>query len=501
VRRVALLIGVIVLGVASFSVAQVPRDQTVVVAANMDSGSMNPWLSTTITDKNVVTHIYDTLLMRDENMQVQPHVARSFRPIDDTTWEFELRDDVVFTNGERLTAHSVAFTLDHFRDPSLNAPSIAQFGPIERIDVIDDYRLQIVTSQPFPALPTILTEFWIIPEGHTSAVGGQGLSNDPVGSGPYVLLDWVRDERIVLEANPNHWNGVPDVQYVEFRVVPDQNTRIAQAQTGEADIVAQVPVEALPLLERSGRVRIVEAAGPRAYFVVLSTRHDTPLRDVRVRQALNYAVNVDEILATIFDGRGNPLSTILTPEQFGYDSSIDPYGYDPERARQLLSEAGFPDGFSIAMEGPTSRYPKDVEVSQAIAAQFAAVGVQVDLKIVEWGTYIGQFRAELGPPIWLLGWSIPTFDPDAILTPLLTPGHTYDRYDNPELAALIDRARSTVDAGQRREVYSEVQRVMHEQAPMVFLYQLDELFAVSNRIDWQPRSDERIYLWTASWAR
>jgi peptide/nickel transport system substrate-binding protein len=291
---------------------------------------------------------------------------------------------------------------------------------------------------------------------------------------------------------------VPEVRYVEFRVVPDQNTRIAQAQTGEADIVAQIPTEAVPLLERSGRVRIERAPGPRAYFLTLNTRHDTPLRDQRVRQALNYAINVEEIIAFIFEGMGAPLATLLTPEQFGYDPSVEPYGYDPERARELLAEAGYPDGFSISMQVPTARYPKDVEVAQTIASQLGAVGIDVDLSILEWGTYIGQFRTEDGPPIFLLGWSIPTFDPDSILSPLLTTGNTYDRFENPDLQSLIERARSTVDAEARAEIYAEVQRVMKDLAPMVFLYQLEELYAISQRLDWQPRADERIYLWDAS---
>lgn len=470
----------------------------VVVATNIDSGSMNPWLSTTSTDKHIVNHLYDTLLMRAEDMSVQPHLAQSYTPIDDLTWEFTLRDDVTFTNGERLTAHSVAFTVEHFRDPALNAPSIAQFSLIESVEVLDDFTFRFHTSSPFPALPALMTEFWIVPEGYTSEVGGIGLGTEPVGSGPYTLVEWVRDDRIVMEANPNYWNGVPAIRFVEFRVVPDQNTRIAQAQTGEADIVAQVPAESIQLLERSGRVTVREAAGPRAYFLMLNNRLDTPLRDVRVRQALNYAVDVDSIIEFIFEGRGQALATLMTPEQFGYDATVEPYGYDPERARELLSEAGYPDGFEIDMEGPTSRYPKDVDVAQIIVSQLAEVGIKVNLSIVEWGTYIGQFRSEEGQPMWLLGWSIPTFDPDSILSPLLTPGNTYDRFDDEELQALIERARSTVDADDRTQVYSDVQNRMMEVAPMVFLYQLNELYAVSNRLDWEPRADERIYLWTGS---
>lgn len=476
------------------------RDETAVVAVSIDASSMNPWLSTNITDKNVVSHLFDTLLARDLDMTIQPNVATSWQALDDTTWEFTLRDDVEFTNGQPLTAEDVAYTVEHFRDPELNAPSIAQFAPIASVEAVDATTVRFTTSEPFPALPAVLTEFWIVPEGYTTEVGGQGLGQDPVGSGPYLLEEWVRDDHILLRANSDWWGGAPQVPFVEFRIVPDQNTRIAQMQTGEADLVASVPAEAAQVLERVDGVEVLQAPNPRAYFLGFNQRLDTPLQDARVRQAVNYAINVDEILEFIFDGKGSPLATLVTPQQFGYDPTVEPFGYDPDRARALLAEAGYPDGFSIRMEAPQARYPKDAEVAQAIAAQLGQVGIDVELDIQEWGTYIGQFRAEDGPPIYFLGWSIPTFDPDSILTPLLTEGVTYSRFVDDELASLIDRARSTVDGEARSELYGRIQSRMKELAPMAFLYQLDELYAVRDRLDWQPRADERIYLWNASLA-
>lgn len=474
------------------------RDETAVVAVSVDATSLDPWLSTNITDKNVVSHLYDTLLMRAPDTSIQPNVAVSYKAIDDNTWEFKLRDDITFSNGEPLTAEDVKFTVEHFRSSELNAPSIAQFDPIESVEVVDPTTVRFHTSEPFPALPAVMTEFWIVPDEYTKQNGVTSLSQTPVGSGPYLLEDWTRDSRILLEANQDWWAGAPNIPYVEFRVVPDQNARIAQIQTGEADIIAQVPTEAAPLLESNPQVELVEASGPRAYFLGFNQRLDTPIQDQRVRQAINYAINVEEIVNTIFEGRGLPLATLLTPEQFGYDPSVEPYGYDPDKARELLAEAGYPEGFSIDMEAPSDRYPKDVEVAQVIASQLAEVGINVNLAIQEWGTYIGQFGSEDGPPIYLLGWSIPTFDPDSILTPLLTGGPTYSRFVDPELEALIEEARSTVDPEARAELYAQVQQRIKELAPMAFLYQLNELYGVNAGLDWEPRPDERIYLWNAS---
>jgi peptide/nickel transport system substrate-binding protein len=477
---------------------QTVRNQTVFVAVSVDATSMDPWLSTNITDKNVVSHLYDTLLARSDDMSVRPNIAVSYRSVSDTVWEFQLRRDVKFTNGDALTARDVQFTLQYFRDPKLRAPSIVQFMPIESVEVVNDYAIRFKTSKPFPALPAVMTEFWIVPKRYTESGGTNVLSKQPIGSGPYTLLEWARDSRIVLRANPGWWAGEPKVRFVGFTIVPDQNTRIAKAQTGEADIIAGVPAEAVELLENNPRLNVVHESSPRAYFVALNQHEDTPLRSARVRQALNHAVNVEGIIASIFAGRGRRLATLLTPEQFGFDAGVRPFAFDQARARQLLVEAGYPNGFAIDMEAPRARYPKDVEVAQIIAAQLGQIGVRVNLVVKEWGDFVNQFRTKPGPSMFLMGWSIPTFDPDAILTPLLTKGTVYGRFAEPRLENLIEQARSITDVKRRAAVYREVQAMMKDLAPMIFLYQLQDTYAVSKRLNWKPRADERIYLWGAS---
>lgn len=494
-KKVATLIFALALW---FSAAAQQPGNTVTVAVGVDATAFDPWLSTNTTDKHVVSHVFDTLLKRNANMEVVPNLATSYEVVSDTVWHFTLRNDVLFTDGTKLTAADVAYTLAHLRTEELRAPSIAQFDLISEVEVLDDYSFNIVTTEPFPALPAVLSEFWIVPEHHTDAVGTLELGRNPVGSGPYELVEWVRDSHMLLKANENWWNGAPAIEYVQFRVVPEQNARIAQIQTGEADIVAQIPVESLAMIERSGRASVKEATGPRSYFVGFDTTRDGPLQDPLVRQALNYAVNVDEIIQVVFDGRGVELATIVTPEQFGFHEELEPFGYDPERARELLAEAGYPDGLTFSMEAPIARYPKDSEIAQVIAGQLGAVGVTVNLDIVEWGTYVGQFGRGETPDLYFLGWSIPTFDPDALLTPLLLSGYPYSRFSDETLTEHIREARSQVDPEQRAALYHHIQEQLQELAPMVFLFQLNEIYGVSNRIDWEPRADERIYLWETS---
>ena len=492
------VVGLILTLALWFGAAAQSPSNTVTVAVGVDATAFDPWLSTNTTDKHVVSHVFDTLLKRNADMEVVPNLAISYEATSDTVWHFTLRDDVYFTDGEHLTAADVAYTLAHLRAEELRAPSIAQFDLITEVEVLGDYSFNIVTEEPFPALPAVLSEFWIVPQHHTEAVGTLELSRNPVGSGPYKLVDWVRDSHMLLQANEDWWNGKPAVEFVEFRVVPEQNARIAQIQTGEADIVAQIPVESLAMIERSGRASVKEATGPRSYFVGFDTTRDGPLQDPLVRQALNYAVNVEEIIDVVFDGRGVELATIVTPEQFGFHDGLAPLGYDPERAQELLAEAGYPDGLTFSMEAPIARYPKDSEIAQVIAGQLSAVGVTVNLDIVEWGTYVGQFGRGETPDLYFLGWSIPTFDPDALLTPLLLSGYPYSRFSDDVLSEQIREARSLVNPEERAALYHEIQEGMQELAPMVFLFQLNEIYGVSNRINWEPRADERIYLWETS---
>lgn len=478
--------------------AQEPAtSKEIVVAVGVDATSMDPAMSTNITDKHVATAIFDTLLIRDNDMTVQPNVAVRWEAVDPLTWEFELRPGITFTNGEPLNAEAVKFTIDRILDPDFNAPSFAQFTAIERVDVIDELTVHIVTSEPYPVLPAVMAELWIVPPGYVQEVGKEAFGQQPIGSGPFKLVDWVRDEHIILEANPDYWNGAPNLSRVTFKPVPEQGARITMLQAGDAHIVAGIPPYMVAQLESHPDIRIATAPGARSYFVGINTLADSPLKDPKVRQALNYAVDVETIIDTTLEGYGQRLASLLTPRQVGFDPDLEAYPYDPDRARQLLAEAGYPDGFTVRFEAPNGRYPMDREVAQTIAGQLEQIGLDVDLQVMEWGTYVNQFREkpeEEMAPLYFLGWSIPTFDADAILFALARPGQTYSRYHNPEVADLLLEARYEIDAERRVQLYHEALAIMREDAPFIWLYQMDDIYGIRADVDWEPRSDERIYL-------
>ncbi len=473
-------------------------EQVITVAQGVDATSMDPPMSTSTTDKNVTSQIFDTLLYRDHNMEVQPHLATSWEVIDDNTWEIDLEKGITFHNGEAFNGYDVKYSIERIIDPDFNAPSRSQFMSIERVDVIEDYKVHIVTKEPYPVLPAVLTELWIVPSEYTEGHGREELARKPVGTGPFKFVEWVRDERIVLAANENYWKGAPKLEQVVFLPIPESGTRIAMLRTGEVDIVAGLPPYTVGQLESNPDVDVVSATGARAYFLGLNTIDDTPIADPMVRTALAHAINVDEIIEGLFDGYGQRLASLLGPSHFGFNPDLQPVPYDPEKAKQLMAEAGYPDGFSIDFDAPNGRYLMDGEVVQVIAGQLREVGIDVNLDIKEWGTFIGAFASDTAEvaPLWYMGWSIPTFDADSILYPLWTPD-TYSGYDNKVMTNLLTEARFNMNRDDRLRMYHEALELGRKDMIQVPLFQLEDIYGKRVDVQWEPRSDERILLYDA----
>ena len=494
------LITVLILVLAfSITVCSEATENVIIVAVGVDVTSMDPPMSTNITDKNVGSQIYDTLLYRDEEMKIQPNLATSWVLVDDTTMELKLKEGIKFHNGEDFNADDVKFSIDRILDPESKAPSIAQFMAIEKVEVIDKYTVKIVTKEPYPVLPAVLAELWIVPDQYTKDNGPKTLAKEPIGTGPFKFKEWVKDERIVLEANKDYWKGAPKIEKVVFKPIPERGTRIAMLKTGEVDIISELPPFTVEGLKTDKNVDVVTVLGARSYFLGLNTLKGTPLANPKVRQALAYAINVDQIIQETLGGYGSQLASLLIPRNFGYDPDLKLIEYNPTKARELLAEAGYPHGFTVDFDAPNGRYLMDKEVAQVITGQLKEVGIDVNLRVKEWGTFITSFRSETADlaPIWFMGWSIPTFDADAILYALWTP-NTYSRYDNQEMTDLLTEARYTMDPEKRLKLYHDALALAREDMIQVPLYQLKDIYGKRTNVNWQPRTDERILLYGAS---
>ena len=474
--------------------AQEDTETVVTVLQGVDATTLDPNMHAETPTGNVCINLFDSLIWRDHDMKLHPGLAVSWQALDETTWEFNLRDDVTFHNGDRFTSADVKFTIERILDEEKNSPRRANLGGIETVETPDDTTVIIRTEGPFPLLLARLADEQIVPAAYTQEHGAQYLAANPVGTGPFVFDSWTKDDRIVLTANPDYWRGAPEVDTVIFRPVPEASTRVAELRTSNADIIVNLPPHEVASLKGATKTGVSSAPSSRVIFIGLVTTNEGPLADPRVRQALNHAVNVDQIINSILQGNGNRLSTPLPDNFFGADPSLEPYEYDPDRARALLAEAGYPDGFEITFGSPNGRYMMDKEVAQAVQGHLAEVGVTAHLNVLEWGVYVNKIMARELEGMYLLGWGNATFDADGTLYSLIRTGTRFSYYSNEGVDVLLDRARSTIDAAQREADYQEALAIIREEAPWIFLHQQQDLYGVSTRVDWEARSDERIWL-------
>jgi peptide/nickel transport system substrate-binding protein len=459
----------------------------VVVLQGVDATTLDPHRIQAAPEANVLAHIFDGLVIRGDDMTIQPRLATAWRTIDDRTWEFDLRQGVTFSNGEPFDAEAVRFSIERV---VAAGSADAQQIQLDRVEVVDTHLVRIHTVNPNPAMLTALLVGAIVAPGHYAALDDARAALEPVGTGAYLLQEWLRDEQIVRTPNPTHWG--PEVAFDEivWRPVPEASTRLAELEVGQADIVANIPPEAAARLDALAGVDIRSVATGQRFYIGL--RHDEggPLADARVRRALNYAVDVDLIIETLLGGLGAPRASLLNEPHL--DPTLEPFGYDPERARALLAEAGYPDGFELTLLSPSGRYTRDVEVAQAVADFLRDVGIRVEFVPNEWGRYIDLMLANDLRDAWLLA-SAPYFDGQLEYNVFMGALEQLT-WHSEEAAAHWERLLQTVEEAERTEILAAMQRLMLDDPPVILLYRPVDLWGVASWLDWTPRADGRIFL-------
>lgn len=472
----------------------------VVVLASDDPPNMDPHTSGGTEGGNIIVNVYDSLTTLSADLtETQPALATSWEAIDDLTWEFKLREDVTFHNGEPFNAEAVKFSADRILEEDPEVARITySFPTLAGVEVVDEYTVRVLTTVPDPILPERMYSFRVVPPEYTSSVPESEFAMNPVGTGAFKFVEFEPGQQLVLEANEDYWNGAPAIDRLVFRPVPEPSTRVAELQTGGADIIQQAPVGQISEIESSEGARVEVLPGRRVTYIGMDLIEGGPeaLQDKRVRQALNYAVDVDLILATVLEGQGARVATMFRPDFFGYDPSIEPYEYNPDLARQLLEEAGYEDGLSLTMQTSETIFPSATEVMQAITAQLADVGVDVTLDIVDHSTYRGIVIAgqEAHDVANLFAWNWGALEPspDSPLSGTLQTGGISSYYSNSELDELIDAARQEMDPDVRADLYGQVQELLIEEAPFIFLYQNPDVYGVSDRVNFSPRLDQYV---------
>lgn len=468
-----------------------------VVCQGAEVTSLDLSRSYSVMDINYAHQVFDMLYLRDNDGTLRPRLAVSYRMINDLTWEFKLRTGVKFHNGAVMTAKDVKFSLDRFIDPKAT-PMIAHFfSTFGEVKVVDNFTIQIITKAPDPlVLKRLSHQLFIFPADLFKEKGAEGFFQHPVGTGPFKFVNWVRNDRMVLEANEDYWDGAPKVKRLIFRPVPETATRLAELQTGNADIVTNIPPFLVPQVKESADATVQSVPSGRVIFLYINCLAEGPLKNnKKIRQALNYAVDRKAIIDNILKGSGVPMAVNLTPYCFGYDPSLKPYPYDPGKAKRLLAEAGYASGLKLVLNTPSGRYLMDKEVAEAIAGMFNAVGIQTDLRVREFGTYVQILREKKLQDTGLIGWTSVFHDAEGTFSTYFFPESTFSYYSTPKLVEKIIKARTTLDGKKRLELYKEIQQEILDEAPFVYLYQQIDHYGVSRKIkDFQVRGDEYFVL-------
>ncbi len=453
--------------------------------------TLDPALTYDANSWSVIHSLYDSLVEYDTNGTLRPLLAESWDVSDPLALTFRLRPDVTFHDGSPLTAADVVATVAHTQDPETASQAASNFAVVTATEAVDDLTVGLTLASPAPyLLAQIAAYLAIVPASALSA--GIDLSAAPVGTGPYRFGGWDRGQELRLVANPDYASGAvkgwPLAETATFRFVNDPSTRVADLLSEGAGIIRDVTVDDVGTVEGSDTASIVVAPVSGLLFVRIAT--DTaPFDDPRVRRALNLAVDVDGIVATLVGGSGQRLATLLDLTSLGDDPSLSPYAYDPDRAIALLAEAGLGGGFETTLEVTTS---DSQVIAQAIAGQLAAVGITITVSVVEKAEFDATYAEPTAAPLRMVTWT-PMFDPYSLLGLVVASDGFLSRYANPAADALIATGATATDPADRADAYHQLGALLHDDPPAIFLYNLTARYGVANTVTgWQPRPDEYV---------
>lgn len=475
-----------------------------VIFSESDLPTMDPHMHNLRTGIIAFYHTHDNLGVRnpDTNL-IEPWLAESWENIEPTTWEIKLREGITFHNGDPFTAETVKWNWDRITNPEQASQQIGNHAAIESVDVIDEYTVHVHTIEPYPIFVERLQNFQMIPEKLAQEEGDSYLAENPVGTGPYKFVEWRKGQEIILERNDDYWH--PDInppyKNLILRIVPGVPTQLAELLAGTADIVRVVPFDQMAAVDNSGVASTKTQAILRVGFTRLDAMARTapnPFEDVRVRHAANHACDIQGYIDALQPG-GDRTPALLNPKHFGFDPSIEPHEYDPDLARELLAEAGYPDGIDVTwVRGPSSM-PNQDQVDQAMQRDLEAVGIRVTFETLSDGlVFTTRHNEGQAGPMHSYNWgSYSVFDADGIYYDMLHSSSIFTYYNNPELDELLEDGRESLDPDERMEIYRKAQRIVRDEAPMIFMWGFHAVWGVSNNVDWSPRADEIDMYFTA----
>lgn len=473
-----------------------------------DADTLDPGNHRNRETETIIRNMYDGVLTRDSSMVIHPEIAESYKQVSPTEYDFVIRDGIKFHDGSDLTVEDVKFTLERlFEEGGMGdgqtSPRQSLLGPMESVEILDSNTLRVHLSEPWPLLPAMLPFQEVVSKDFVQKVGSDGMASQVNGTGPFELVRWNRGESIVMERFDDYYGGAEgiapaDVACVEraiFRVIPESSSRVAALLAGDVHIISELPTFSVNQVRNNADTDVMAVNGTRSFFIAMNNESEL-FSDIRVRKALAHALDKELIVDRILDGFATPIDGILSPEAFGKNRDLPSFEYDPDKARQLLAEAGYPDGIEVTLDVEGAYR----DTAEAIGSVLSKSGITTNVSVSEGAILTQKWRTEgeeKSGDLYMTSWGNGSLDPHGIFVPT---HRTNDRgnsagYANPEVDDLLDRAAVEVDTEKRAGMYQQAEAIAAADVPYIYLWVPQDLYGVSKRLSgWSPSPDSRINL-------
>lgn len=474
---------------------------TIVVGLQAEPVTLDPHQVTDYNTGRAVDPMFERLVrFKDESTELEPGLAEKWDISDDgLTYRFSLRSGVTFHDGTPFNADAVVFSILRQIDPNHPFHNTGEFayaeftfGKVQSVRAVDPQTVEILLKEPYaPFLANVAIHAASIVSPAAVEKYGRDFSKNPVGTGPFKFVEWKPGVEVILERNPNWWGGQPQVEQLIFRPIVEDRTRLTEFEAGSIDFIVNIPPDDLPRLKQSPDVTVLEQPGMHVWYLVFNCRKE-PFNIKEVRQAVNYAINKEAIVNELLKGTGVLAKGPLPPVVWGYTEDVPQYPYDPQKAKELLAQAGYPNGFKVTFWVPESgsgmQQPK--AMGAAIQADLRAVGIEAEIQTFEWGTYLDKVLGnpdEL-PEMFEMSWIGDNGDPDNFLFILLSGdawppnGFNMGYYKNERIDELLRQAQQMNDRAQREQLYQQALKLLVEDAPWAWIDHETQIVAMKKFI-------------------
>jgi peptide/nickel transport system substrate-binding protein len=465
----------------SFNVSAQVEPHTIVWATAGSIARLNPQLTFAWPDIYATENIYDALTRRDADHQLVPGLATEWKLVNETTWQFKLRPGVKFHSGEPFTAADVKFTIERAIDPAARTVIVGLFNVIDRVDIVNDLTVNIVTKRPDPLQPArhaVWGNGSILPARYFQQIGADAFERNPIGTGPYRVVEWVKDDHLTLEANKDYWGGAPNARTIVMKPRSEPASRIAALLSGEANWIDLVPPDQIERLKNTSGIKLARYT-LSGYVSVVIHAGKPPLDRKPLRQAISLAIDRATIIKELVRDQGVVPSGFIPRGDFAYNATRPPLAYDRQRAATLVRQSGY-SGEELVCDTPQ----RDLPVAEAVVAMLQQVGLKARAQLLEDSVRAQKIR-DKAYALFVANPSSPMGDPDGILWRSLGPGGTYATWREAEFDRLGEEARYSLDPAQRRRDYERMEEILLDHFPFVPIYQPVLSYALQRTIEFK----------------